>query len=110
MNTPTIAVDFDGTICHYDTWEGPGWVGDPIPGALRFLRTLKARGYDIWIFSARAVDPEGFGAIHKWLVQHGVRDIVEGITHEKQYRFWYFVDDRAIHFDGDYEAVLARLT
>lgn len=107
---PVIAVDFDGTLCHYDEWLGPTTVGVPITGALDFLRDLHAAGFAVWIFSARAASIEGIDAIYEWLLDHQVQHLVDGVTHEKHYRFYRFVDDRALAFTGaNYAEILQQL-
>ena len=46
----TIAVDFDGTICHHDF---PG-LGDEIENAINVLRQLNKKGHKIIIFTMRS--------------------------------------------------------
>ncbi len=105
--TSIIAVDFDGTIASYaDGWEGWDVVGEPIPGALEFLKALHKAGHRIMIFSARARAPEGKKAIEEWIVEYGLDDIIEGVTHEKLPYFSLIVDDRAIRFEENFRDIL----
>lgn len=104
-----VAIDLDGTLAQYDTWQGEEVIGEPIPGALEFLRALYDRGYVIYIFSARAITELGRQAIWRWLRKYGLEALIEDVTWEKLYRFYRIVDDRAITFRGDYNDVLQQL-
>lgn len=37
---PTVCVDLDGTLARYDGWKGVEHIGDPLPGAVEFVREL----------------------------------------------------------------------
>jgi len=103
-----IAIDFDRTIAEHGTWEEMDRVGEPLPGAIKFLRTL-SKIDDLCILSARAADPEGLKAIQEWVDKNGVSDIISRISHEKLSDIEILIDDRAIHFDGDFRAVLKEV-
>ena len=47
-----IAVDVDATLAKYDGWKGVNNIGDPISGALEFVRKL-SKFADILIYSTR---------------------------------------------------------
>mgnify|MGYP003636010277 CR=1 FL=1 len=49
----TVAVDFDGTLCYYEHFEGPFKMGEPLKGAKEFLQALRDEGFRIVIFSCR---------------------------------------------------------
>ena len=104
-----IAIDFDKTIAEYEsgTFE-PGVVGKPIAGAVAFLKALRQMGFNVTVFSVRAATPEGKRAIEQWIGKYAY-GLVDGVTHEKLGFFDVFIDDRAIHFDGDYKAVMKEL-
>ena len=105
-----IAIDFDGTIAKYDGYKGWSDVGEPMPEALQFLRTVAKIGYPLAIFSARARDPKGKQAIEQWVKKHKLDDIIELVTHEKLPDFILIVDDRAIRIeDGNYRDVLKQI-
>lgn len=105
---PTLGIDLDGTIAQYSGWIDEETIGDPIPGARAFLEALKAKGYSLQVFSARAGTPKGRQAIIHWLVRHQLVHLFDGVTSEKLYKFAAFVDDRAVHFDGkNYDTILA---
>lgn len=107
---PGCSVDFDQTLHPYSK----GWTG-PIPddeppyrGAKDFLRTLKAKGYKVIVFSVRYGDPGGPEAIEGWLTKYGLMPYVDMITNIKQHSVAY-VDDRAVHFSGDYLSCLHQV-
>ena len=104
----TVAVDFDGVLHPYTD----GWVGStpadepPTPGAREFLEALAANGYVVVVFSTRCDHPEGLDGTVGWLDRHGLLHFVDRVTHEKPAAVAY-VDDRAVPFAGDWEAVRA---
>lgn len=108
MERDVIAVDFDSTIAKSPVWLGDATPADALDGAVEFLRAL-GKVFDIVIFSARGGTLEGKQAIRQWARDNGVSDLIAGVTNVKDYRFWRFVDDRAVAFKGDYGAVLAEL-
>ena len=48
-----IAVDLDGTLAHYEGWQGPDHVGAPIPAMVARVKAWLAEGRDVRIFTAR---------------------------------------------------------
>jgi len=105
-----IAIDFDGTIAKYDEFKGWNDVGEPMPEALQFLRTVARLGHPLAIFSARARDPQGKRAIERWVKKYKLDDIIKLVTHEKLPEFLLIVDDRAIRIeDGNYRDVLKQI-
>lgn len=104
-----IAIDFDGTIAKHDGYKGWDDVGEPMPEALQFIRTVAKLGYPVAIFSARARNPGGKLAIERWVKKHKLDDIIELVTHEKLPDFLLIIDDRAIHCDGNYRDVLKEI-
>jgi hypothetical protein len=104
-----IGIDFDNTIARHDTFGAADDVGEPIPGAIQFIKAVKQLGFDIVIFSARAIDPLGKKAIEQWVDENGLSEYIEFVTHEKLPSFKFIVDDRAIHFAGDYKAVIKEI-
>jgi hydroxymethylpyrimidine pyrophosphatase-like HAD family hydrolase len=104
-----IAIDFDGTIARYDGVTSPDDLGEPIPGAIEFLRALHKAGYTLAIFSARATDPIGKRAIEQWVAKHDLDGIIEFVTYEKLVDFELLIDDRAIRFEGDYRDTLKQV-
>jgi hypothetical protein len=106
----TVAVDFDGTLHPYtDGWQGTQVADEPpIEGAYDFLLMLTSRGFDVVVHSGRANTIDGARSIHEWLRRHGMRDMVREVTAEKPMAIAY-VDDRAVHFAGDYIDALEKV-
>lgn len=48
-----VLIDFDGTLMPFG-WPHEKDLGDPYPGVVRAMRLMRARGYRIVIFTARA--------------------------------------------------------
>jgi hypothetical protein len=105
----TVAIDFDGVIHkHVSKWTVAHEIHDgPVDGAFAFIEEVLLF-YDVSIFSARAVDPEGHRAITLWLMKHwqeSGRDMKVlspvVITGLKPHAFIY-IDDRGWRFEGKF--------
>lgn len=48
-----IAVDLDGTLAQYDGWQGPEFIGPPIPVMVNRVKRWLIDGKDVRIFTAR---------------------------------------------------------
>jgi hypothetical protein len=97
----TVALDFDGVLHSYIK----GFTGlipkdPPVPGAQKFVEDLILNGYDVVIFSHRAVEPEGQVGIQGWLQKWDFPENI-AITATKPAAICY-VDDRAFRFEGDF--------
>lgn len=57
MNKGWIGVDFDGTLAHYETWEGADVLGKPIPAMVKRVKEWLANGDDVRIMTARVYSP-----------------------------------------------------
>jgi hypothetical protein len=99
-----IAVDFDSTLAHYETFVSPDNVGAPIPEMVRKVKQAMAEGATVVIFTARVNPGEGnakdssdatiaYLAIAEWSKK--VFGKVLPITHEKSRHFTEIWDDRA---------------
>lgn len=100
----TVAVDFDGTLAHYEKFVAPDNLGEPIPEMVRKVKAELAKGTDVVIFTARVNPGQGSGqdaldatlafvAIAEWSKK--VFGKVLPITHEKSRHFVEIWDDRA---------------
>lgn len=93
-----VAVDLDATLLKYDEWIDEETFGDPLPGAIKAMMRLRAGGYIIVIHTCRRrLD----------LVESFLKHIqlpFDYIEH-KPYAD-YYVDDRAIRFQGSWEQTL----
>ncbi|MHB9009227.1 MAG: hypothetical protein ACYDC1_20140, partial [Limisphaerales bacterium] len=48
-----IGVDLDGTLAHYDGWQGAQYIGDPIAPMVERVQRWLAAGKTVKIFTAR---------------------------------------------------------
>jgi len=90
-----IALDFDGTLAHYDKWKGVGVYGPPIEFMVNKVKELLKDGHEVTIFTARGGNPADIEAIQKWLVAAGLPAL--NVTNTKYFFFTEFWDDRALH-------------
>ena len=96
----TVCLDFDGVIHSYQSgWQGEAIIADPpIHGVDKAIKQLR-KDYRVVVFSARSKSEEGRHAIEQWLAKHRIE--VDEVCENKPPAFVY-VDDRAIHFGGDW--------
>jgi hypothetical protein len=93
-------VDLNGVLDCYTGWQGPRHFDLPRPGARAFLEALRARGFDIVVFTTRYADD-----VWPWLREHRLDDLVLEVTDRKPAAH-VFIDDRAVCFRGDFDATL----
>jgi hypothetical protein len=98
-----VCVDLNGVLDAYTGWRGPDHFDRPRPGARAFLDALRARGFDVVVFTTR--HPDGVWA---WLREHGLADGVADVTDRKPAAH-VFIDDRAICFRGDFDSTLTEV-
>jgi len=89
----SIAVDLDRTIAQFDTYKGASVIGAPIPEEVEHVKQLLSEGKDVWIYTARAKDPEAIPAIKAWTRKNIGEELP--ITNIKFPEFGVFIDDRA---------------
>jgi hypothetical protein len=99
----SVCVDLDGVLARFDSWKGIDHIGDPIPGAVEFMRTLK-ENFRVVVYTTRCKvfpDPEKFlgsydlvRIVKVWLDSHAFPydEVYEG--QGKPFAVAY-VDDRA---------------
>lgn len=106
---PWIGVDLDGTLAHYEKWEGPDKIGKPIPKMVRLIKMHLRRGDVVKIFTARvADDPKGVAraAIENWCLKVFGQKLP--ITNIKDQGMTKLYDDRAVGVEpntGELKAV-----
>lgn len=116
---PILCVDFDGVIHSYNSpWVDEVTIPDPpVPGALQWLWEA-TKLFDVQIYSSRSKSVAGRDAMRAWVLYHS--RFVFGAGHpmsieavatypikfvaEKPAAF-LTIDDRAIGFDGDWDAL-----
>lgn len=108
-----VYVDLDGTLCRFSY---PA-LGPPLPGARKFMRTLKKRGYKTVILTSRC-SPEiyteeeraaSIELVARWMQRHNIPyHAVDTGNNGKPVGLAY-VDDRGVPFDGNYDRCLRRI-
>ena len=91
-----IAVDLDKTLAEYnqgDADKEPNKIGAPIGAQVAAVKKMLAEKKDVWIFSARAQNPEAVTAIKQWTKEHIGQELP--VTNIKHPEFSKFIDDRA---------------
>jgi len=88
-----IAVDFDGTLAHYDHYRGHDHVGAPIEPMVKRVRKWIQEGRDVRLFTARDPSP----AIRRWMKEHLGK--VLPITKTKDRYLQAIYDDRAVQVE-----------
>lgn len=114
-----VAVDLDGTILTEDTYPGQYGVvprmGKPLPGAQKALERLVNRGARVSIYTARFGDPDmSIEDVHKLRREIAAHLDKVGIAYSdiwigRKPHATYFVDNRAIYFDGDWDDILSQI-
>jgi hypothetical protein len=111
---PTLCVDFDGVIHRYSRgWQKDGAIyDDAVPGFFEWLK-ITQKYFRIVIYSSRSDTPEGIELMKDWLTKQyaawlrGTGNV--GVIEEIEFSnvkppAWLTIDDRAIHFKGDWSA------
>lgn len=100
----TVAVDLDGVLAHYDGWRGFFNIGDPLPGAQDFIRSLLEFA-EVIIHTGRINnDPmfngpnfdQGPEIIRGWLSKHEFPSGVQVWSGKGKPVASAYVDDRAV--------------
>jgi len=98
-----VGVDLDGTLAHYDGWQGIEHIGEPVPLMLARVKEWLSRNIDVRIFTARVSSSNKDGrdldttkkVIEDWCVKHIGR--VLPVTATKDFGLVALYDDRAFH-------------
>lgn len=105
----TVAFDFDGVIHSYKSgWQGADIIPDePVPGIKNIIDDLTSMGYEVVIYSTRCNTQNGVEAVKRWLSKYNIK--VFDVCCDKPPAICY-IDDRAIHFDGNTETLVDQIT
>lgn len=81
-----IAVDFDGTIVDHVFPE----IGDPVPGAVQWLKEFQAKGAKLILWTMRSDGREGGGNYLRDAVEYCRKNEIEfwGINENPQQKSW----------------------
>ena len=110
MNTPplpkTIAIDLDGVLSAYRGNYQHKVIESPAAGAREFLINLRQAGYRIVVHSTRQCTH-----VEEWLFAHDLFDLVDHVqgSHQGKPLAHVYLDDRAVRFNGDFDAALAEI-
>lgn len=94
-----IGVDLDGTLAHYENWDG-GMIGAPIAEMVEKVRRLISLGWEVRIFTARVSEPNPelreqiIIAIQQWCREN--IGMYLPVTNVKDYGMIELWDDRAV--------------
>lgn len=104
---PTIVMDFDGVIHSYVSgWQGLDIIPDPpVEGIEDCIKLLREK-YRVVVVSSRTSSLTGRYAVEKYLDEHNIE--VDDVCCEKPPALAY-IDDRAICFDGNPEALMSKV-
>lgn len=70
---PTVCVDMDAVLASYTKWKGVDDIGNPLPGAVAFMRQLHRDGYEIVVHTTRLdtrVNPDRTAEQLRYLVKY----------------------------------------
>lgn len=91
-----IGVDLDGTLAHYDGWQGIAHVGEPVPAMQARVKAWLAAGVDVRIVTARVAqcEPGVVRVIEDWCEMHLGQRL--RVTCQKDFGMVELWDDRAV--------------
>lgn len=103
IRTKRVLVDFDGVLA--TRRQQRGQLQKPILNAVSSVNALKDRGYEIYVFSTRATNGRRY--ISDWLKKHNIKhDLITNVKFDAD----YYIDDKAIKFDGDWSKTLDAIS
>lgn len=100
---PTVAVDLDNTLTEMPVPYRPNVIGPTISTAKKSLFDIKRRGFRIVVYTARPVIYREF--IEKTLKERGLP--IDEVVCGKPCAI-YYIDDRAIRFQGGWMATMLQ--
>lgn len=100
----TVCLDFNGVLDDYVGWVngGIGTEYAPKQGLRTFLQSM-TEDYDVVICTV--IKP---AHVQAWLSKYDLAQYIKQVTNTKPIASIY-VDDRAVCFDGDYDALLIKI-
>jgi hypothetical protein len=97
-----IGVDLDGTLAHYDDWEGIEHIGAPIGPMVKRVKAWLDQGIEVRIFTARVGGSPEQAAIarphiERWCREHLGETLP--ITATKDFGMYELWDDRVVQVE-----------
>lgn len=106
MNRKTVCIDLDGTLVHYEEWQGEEHFGEVLPGASTATKALRKNGWFIIIYTTRSNNT----ILSKFLSENQIEfDTINENPYQPSNAIGgkpiadVYVDDRALCFKGDWE-------
>ena len=90
-----FAIDLDGTLLEYDGWKGEYHFGEPLPGAIEWVKAAVEAGHTVTIFTSRRQHK----IVASKLEEMGFPKMK--VTSQKQSNFTTIIDDRAFRFSSN---------
>ena len=101
-----LGVDLDRTLAHYTEWKGEAHLGAPIPAMVKRVRRWLEQGYDVRIFTARAIHGEPqITYIQDWCEKHIGKRLP--VTATKDFQCFAIYDDIAHRVEPNTGVVIA---
>jgi hypothetical protein len=99
----TVCLDFDGVMNTYTGWKGADHLYEPRDGLRQFLESLREVFRETVVHTTRPAQK-----VRDWLTSHDLTHLVDRVTDTKPPAHCY-LDDRAVRFDGDFEAAFRAM-
>jgi predicted HAD superfamily phosphohydrolase YqeG len=97
----SVCIDLNGVLDTYSGWKGPDHMDPPAEGAREFLEEFQRRGLKVIIHSS--VEE---AKVKAWLEKYDLAHLVDEIYPKPTALF--YIDDRAVQFNGDFDEVLEK--
>lgn len=112
MNRKTVCIDLDGTLVHYEEWQGEEHFGKVLPGASVATKALHDKGWFIIIYTTRSNKT----ILSKFLSENKIEfDAINENPYQPANAIGgkpiadVYVDDRALCFKGDWEQTVSEI-
>lgn len=113
MTNKTVCIDLDGTLIHYEEWQGEEHFGQVLSGASDATKKLHEKGWYIIIYTTRA----NKSILTKFLSNNKIEfDTINENPYQPQNAKGgkpiadVYVDDRALCFKGNWTQTIKEIT
>ena len=97
MRKKLICIDLDGVLNSYSGCYSKNAIAPIRKGASEFIKKL-SENFRIEIFTVRENK-----LVWKWILDNNLEAYICNVSDKKNPKATIFLDDRAIHFNGDYD-------